>query len=89
MLAVGADQLLDLRGGDGVIGVAAELDLDGNELLVSSLCDEVDPLVALQASLQLPWPLPPHPGLRELRVPAGVDPALQGLLPSVALGAVS
>lgn len=31
---------------------------------------------------------PPHPGLGELGVPTRVDPALEGLLPGVALSAV-
>jgi hypothetical protein len=34
-------------------------------------------------------PGPPHPGLGELRVATGIDPALQGLFPGVALGTVA
>ena len=80
---------MELGGSDGIVGIAAELHLDGDELLVPGLSDEVDPLVALQARLQLPRPLPPHPGLGELRVTTRVDPALEGLLPGVALGTVA
>ena len=39
-------------------------------------------------SLQLPRPLPPHPGLGELGISAYIDPALEGLLPGVSPGTV-